>query len=106
MLLSYAVPAIVWMYNNVTLSRAAQPMSGMFNSRSEHDEALVAALLPEAPSTAASSQQHLLYICDARPKINAITNKGKVRCAVSGGRCLLLPQSVAVAIMRVHCTAV
>jgi hypothetical protein len=80
-----AVPAIVWAYNNVSLSRASQPMTGMFNSRSEHDEALVAALLADvdADADATSVKMHRLVICDARPKLNAISNKGKVCCWMS-----------------------
>lgn len=50
-------------------------------------QALVAALLPEledggVPFSAAREKRArapgYLYICDARPRLNAITNKGKV----------------------------
>ena len=78
-----AVPVITWCYKSVNLSRSSQPMSGLLNSRSEHDENLVLSLIPDEDGGGiVAGKDKRMYICDARPRINAITNKGKVRCWV------------------------
>lgn len=42
------LPAVVWCFGGVTLSRASQPMSGLFGSTNKQDEQLLAALAPMA----------------------------------------------------------
>ena len=90
------LPAITWFCGSVSLSRASQPMAGMFNARSGEDERLVSSLassggdpvvLAAAAASAASSLPLLtrhraddgspaaLAVFDARPRLNALGNR-------------------------------
>ncbi|MES1907457.1 MAG: hypothetical protein MHM6MM_000569 [Cercozoa sp. M6MM] len=71
------LPAVVWSspwQSGVTISRCSQPLSGLRGSTNECDGLLVGAL---ARTTGADSAS--FFICDARPRINAVGNqlKGK-----------------------------
>lgn len=87
------LPTVVWSRGPVALSRSSQPKSGMTGRTSRPDEALLAALatpveaMTVLPSNCADEVARgvistdvdgtRLAICDARPRINAIGNKGK-----------------------------
>ena len=94
------LPAVTWFHGSVSLSRASQPLAGMFNSRSSDDERLVVALaaipsdravISAAATTLAlrssypafglsradDGSQAALAVFDARPRLNALGNRTK-----------------------------
>lgn len=82
-----AVPCVVWVHpsGRLCLARASQPRSGVFGAHSEADEHLVSQLRAAEPLAASGTSSHVtgelvgkrLVICDARPFVNAVGNKGK-----------------------------
>eukprot|EP01119_Soliformovum_irregulare_P018406 TRINITY_DN5632_c0_g1_i1.p1 TRINITY_DN5632_c0_g1~~TRINITY_DN5632_c0_g1_i1.p1 ORF type:complete len:988 (-),score=239.78 TRINITY_DN5632_c0_g1_i1:39-2960(-) len=64
------MPAVVWMHphNSATLTRCAQPRSGITRSRCPQDEKLVSAILQANPN----GQE--VYVVDSRPVANSIAN--------------------------------
>eukprot|EP01138_Halocafeteria_seosinensis_P011609 gb/GECG01011859.1/.p1 GENE.gb/GECG01011859.1/~~gb/GECG01011859.1/.p1 ORF type:complete len:1244 (+),score=127.55 gb/GECG01011859.1/:1-3732(+) len=83
------LPAVVWAFGPVCLARAAQPMPGMFGSHSAEDEALLGKLKPpsewlderfrtdEAYLRRQRGGAARIAMYDARPRVNAVSNKTK-----------------------------
>lgn len=76
------VPAVVWMHKGAILSRCSQPRAGVFGSRSSKDERLASLLCSRDPYVGGKYLGKdligkRLAICDARPYVNAVGNKGK-----------------------------
>ena len=66
------IPVLTWKAynNNVALFRCSQPKVGMASNRSRADEHLIQSI-----AEANTIQNSVLYIMDARPKLNARVNK-------------------------------
>ena len=69
------IPALCWKskHNNVAMFRCSQPKVGIASNRSHHDERLLKCII-DANTTVKNS---ILYIMDARPRLNAQANKIK-----------------------------
>eukprot|EP01087_Luapelamoeba_hula_P009824 TRINITY_DN2568_c0_g1_i1.p1 TRINITY_DN2568_c0_g1~~TRINITY_DN2568_c0_g1_i1.p1 ORF type:complete len:1027 (-),score=137.97 TRINITY_DN2568_c0_g1_i1:83-3163(-) len=67
------MPALCWYNraNKASLTRCSQPMVGLMQMRSEHDEQLITAIISTNPN------RRRMLIVDCRPWVNAIANRAK-----------------------------
>ena len=65
------IPALSWMHpdSQATICRCSQPLVGVGNKRSSHDENMVQQIMD------ANAESHRIYIMDARPKVCYPFNK-------------------------------
>lgn len=65
------VKVLSWIHpeSQATVTRCSQPMVGVNGKRSKEDEKYLQAIMD------ANAQSHKLFICDARPSVNAAANK-------------------------------
>ena len=85
----HRLPAVVWAFGPICLARAAQPMPGVWGSYSKEDEDLIAAFKPDRSwldsrfgnddsyRRRVLEQRPRIAMYDARPKMNAVSNKTK-----------------------------
>lgn len=70
----HRVPALTYLHSSGgVIVRCSQPLAG-FNNRSASDEKLIELMKNSAPR---SKRDNVVFLCDTRPKINAVANRAK-----------------------------